>query len=134
MDKKANKPLPVAIVTQTGVGFNDAGIQAVRELVLEKDTSGAGPIGYGISDKTTGILALTGKHLLDPAVLAKLLRENPTARVVLSRGNDGSLTLCAYGPGPDGLPAVIRILEQSETDSWTSLMRAAGFEVADNVL
>lgn len=125
-EKMRHDPLPVFIVTKTGVGFNDDGIQAVRDFVLSDDTSGAGPAGHGVTENTTGILAMTGANLLDPAALAKALSENPAARVVLSVDGGARLSMCAYGPDEDGLPAVIRALEAGTGTSWDILARATG--------
>lgn len=126
-DKLPNNPLPVYIITRTGVGFNDEGIRAVTDLILSGDTSAAGPQGYGIDGTTTGILALSGSHLLNPAVLADNLRSMPTARVIVSRKNDGSYSLLNYGPGPNGLQILVDKLEAAQThgwDSWRALVRA----------
>ncbi len=119
-EKKANIPLPVYIITKSGAGYNDEGIQDVCDFVLNSDTSAAGPQGYGIDENTTGILALSGAHLLDPAVLARELKNNPAARVILATRNDGSYTLCAYGPNKNGTPRVIEILEEAEKKGLTS--------------
>ena len=131
-----NNPLPVYIITSTGVGFNDEGIRDVMEFVLDADTSAAGPQGYGITEETTGILAMSGKHLLDPETLAKELEANPTARVIVSRpGNDGAYTLCAYGPDGSGLPSVVKYLRENPTpykDSWSILMYSNGFRETED--
>lgn len=135
-DKTANAPLPVYIITKTGVGYNDEGVQDVCDFVLEGDTSGAGPQGYGIDENTTGILALSGAHLLDPETLAGVLRENPVARVILATRNDGSYTLCGYGPDEYGLPGVIKVLEGAKAEGLTShraLLRALRPELEDEL-
>lgn len=129
--KKPNKPLPVYILTRTGAGFNDEGIRDVTDFVLGTDTSEAGPQGYGIDEGTTGILAFSGEHLLKPGTLAQLLEQNHTARVIVSLPfDDGSYTLCAYGPHQKGLPSVIDYLRTNPTpynDSWNILMYANGY-------
>lgn len=111
--KIENEPLPVYIVTKTGAGYNDEGVRAVADLVLEGDTSEAGPQGYGIGPGTTGILALSGPHLLDPGTLKKELEANPYARVVVATRNDGSFALCGYGPQPSGLPSMLELLDEA---------------------
>lgn len=126
-NKLPNNPLPVYIITKTGVGYNDEGIRDVCDFVLEADTSAAGPQGYGIDESTTGILALSGFHLLDPGTLADALRGTPTARVVLATRNDGSYTLGPYGPGARGLSQIIGLLEAEKDEGLTShriLLRA----------
>lgn len=120
MPKMQHNPLPVYIITKTGCGYNDEGVRDVRDFVLDSDTSAAGPQGYGIDENTTGILALSGPHLLDPDILANALRENPTARVIVATRNDGSYTLVPYGPDAEGLPRVIEILEAAAENNLTS--------------
>lgn len=135
-NKKPNKPLPVYILTQTGTGFNDEGIRNVTDFVLGADTSKAGPQGYGIDNDTTGILAFSGTHLLDPETLTSHLEQNPTARVIVSLPfNDGSYTLCAYGPHEKGLRSVIDYLRTNPTpykDSWNILMYANGYRETED--
>lgn len=118
--KIKNKPLPVYIITKTGTGYNDEGVRAVSDLVLEGDTSAAGPQGYGIGPDTTGILALSGPHLLDPKTLKKELEANPYARVVVATRNDGSFTLCGYGPHPRGLPSMLGLLDEAAKTGETT--------------
>ena len=124
MKHAEHAPLPVFIITKSGTGFSDDGIQAVRDFVLDADTSGAGPAGYGIDENTTGIFAMNGAHLLNPSVLAEALRENPTARVVLSMNGGRSMTMCGYGPDRQGLPGVIETLEHGSGTSWEILTSA----------
>ena len=133
MPKTEHSPIPVYILTKTGAGFNDEGIQAVRDLIFSEEGAAAGPAGAVIADSATGILAFTGANLLDKDALSKTLTENPDARVVLSVNSNGDMTLCGYGPDDMGLPGVIRALEQGDGTSWEILMRAAGrAEVIDH--
>lgn len=122
MQKIKNNPVPVYILTRTGVGFNDEGIRAVCDLVMNEMADGKE------KDETTGILAFTGKHLLNPKTLTSSLKNQMNARVVLSRP-DGGITLCVYGPGEKGTARLIKILEHTDKTSWAALMQAIGEEV-----
>lgn len=120
--KMEHNPIPVYILTRTGVGFNDEGIRAVCDLVMDEMEDGKA------KDEATGILAFTGKHLLEPETLVMSLKEQPNARVVLSRP-DGGITLCTYGPGENGIALIIGILQETNKNSWSALMEAIGEEV-----
>lgn len=125
MQKLEHNPIPVYIITKTGVGFNDEGIQAAADLIFSDEGRTAGPAGQDDSG-ATGILAFTGKHLLDPKTLAAALRETPDGRVIISKDQAGGMILCGYGPDDMGLPGVIRVLDDAESGtSWEILMEAA---------
>lgn len=116
--KSKHNPVIVYILTRTGVGFNEEGIQAVRDLVLEN----------GAPEDATGILAFTGRHLLRPNVLLQNLKEDPNARVVLSINGGRDLTLCGIGQDPKGMPGVIDALENGTGTSWEILTAATGWK------
>lgn len=114
MAKTTISGVPVFIITETGVGYTDEGLQKVTEMIYD-DQDAPGPAGYGL-EGTTGITAFTGEYLLDPKTLIQCLKDNPTARVILS--TDTKTILCPYGP--DELSLILRNLESAVRNNWDS--------------
>lgn len=129
-EKSKLKTVPVYIITETGAGYNDEGLQKVTDMVFDKNGkygNAPGPLGYGL-ESANGIFAHMGDHLLRSDLMAQNLKENPTARVILSAPDN--VILCAYGPEPEGLPALISIFEDAAAkgqNSYEALMMACGY-------
>lgn len=93
--------LPVFVITRTGANLNEEGSRAVRDLVLG-DTEGDpllppeinAEIKSGLPPGTKGAAIHHGPDLLNPETLAKLVRETPNARVVMSYGD--WFSICPY--------------------------------------
>lgn len=115
--KIEHNPIPVYLLTKTGVGFNDEGIHAVRDLVMKN----------AASEGTTGVLVMSGRHLLKPRVLLENLKSDASPLVVLSVNGGCDLTLCGIGQDAKGLPGVIDALENGTGTSWEILTAAAGW-------
>lgn len=125
MEKITHKTIAAYVLTKTGIPLTDKGITAVRDIILDPNQK-AGPSDYGTGG-ATGVMVHTGPDLLDAAALSSILGADPMARVVVSEPD--KLVICAFGPDPDGLPAVISVLDaaaENGTDSWTALERALG--------
>ena len=116
--KIKHNPVAVYLLTKTGVGFNDEGIQAVRDLVMENDAP----------KDATGVLVMSGRHLLRPGILIQNLKEDPDARVVISINGGRDMTLCGIGQDSKGLPGVIDALENGTGTSWEILTAVAGWK------
>lgn len=113
MEKKLNNVLYA--VTRHGANPNGDGRDALIDIYLERYPDSEGE----------GLSIMSGPDLNDPAALAGMLKAgNDTDMVVVIL--DHELVPCKTGPGPDGIQAVIDILETNIREgygqtSWEAL-------------
>lgn len=120
--------LPVYVLTKTGCGLTDEGVETVRNMILgEHDDPHIKAPGWkektrdALPGDMEGVLIHSGFDLLNAGYLAGFLEKDPNSRLVVSYGD--SFTVVQYGPDEEnGLPPVIRDLKKAadmNIDSWT---------------
>lgn len=126
-EKTIGYNLPVYVLTKTGCGLTDEGVETVRNMILgEHDDPYIKVPGWKekvksrLPDDIEGVLIHSGFDLLNAGSLAELLEQDPNSRLVISYGD--SFKVLQYGPGENGLQPIIRNLKKAAEmgiDSWT---------------